>query len=288
MTREALSAPSSERNGRLFLYAGLGLGVVAAILVAVLLSNATSDDTPTTPTTVSVVVAAQTIPAGQRITADMLEISVVKIEDAQAGAFSSAGQLTNRIAAEEIQSGALITPALLRTTLGSGLTLTIQPGMRGFSIPVAQITSAGGNVSVGDYVDVLLLLDTSEVQDNPAFPDLASISRNLTGNSELPAPLVVTPEDAPVTLVLTVLQNVRVLALDQTLTGETVTRSNGDSDSVSVSSGRDPQANTATLELTPQDVQRIALVSKYGSLSLSLRAFGDDTKDPVAPIAAGF
>jgi Flp pilus assembly protein CpaB len=164
--------------------------------------------------------------------------------------------------------------------------LAIEPGMRGFSIEVAQGTSVGGNISVGDYVDVLVLLDTAPVEGSSTVPDLASISRDLVGNPDLPEPLVVNSQNGAATLAVTVVQNVKVLALDQTVSSQ---GSTGSSQSSSASAaGKEPNANTATLELTPQDVQTLALVSKYGSLLLSLRSFGDDAKEPVAPIAAGF
>lgn len=68
----------------------------------------------------------------------------------------------------------------------------------------------------------------------------------------------------------TVMQNVRVLGVD--------TRGFGDE-------GKVKAAKTATLEVTPKMAEKLALVSRLGTLSLSLRSFADKNGKPsITPI----
>jgi pilus assembly protein CpaB len=67
----------------------------------------------------------------------------------------------------------------------------------------------------------------------------------------------------------TVLRDVRVLAVDQTAKQEK------DKDSV--------LGKTATLELTPAQAEVLAQAEQLGTVSLSLRALGDSTGEPVTP-----
>ena len=68
----------------------------------------------------------------------------------------------------------------------------------------------------------------------------------------------------------TVLENVRVLALDQRL-GPTKT----DPETEGKKSDAHPVAKTATLEVTPREAEIIALAGDMGSLSLALNSVRD-------------
>jgi pilus assembly protein CpaB len=276
MTGEALTAPSANRSGRIFLYAGLLLGVVAAILVAMVLSDAGESDQTATqaPTTRVAVVAAEDIPANTRITPEMLKVGIFEPEDVDAESFGAISQVVNRVTSDEAVAGQPITPALVSNTRGEGLNFTIEPGMRGISIGVEEVVAAGGNISPGNYVDVIAVI---ELGDNP---DVVSIAAGLLGDEPLPPPVVA---GGFKTLTLTLLQNVRVLAVDQTLPEETT---GGADASAATGTDTNPRAGTVTLQVTPDQAQKLALADNFATLRLSLRPFGEDTESPVAPLSA--
>ncbi len=112
----------------------------------------------------------------------------------------------------------------------------LEPGMRAMAIKVTVETAAGGFILPGDRVDVLLTQQTS--------------SSGLEGASQ-----------ASKFRSSTVMQNVKVLAIDQT------TRAGDDAQSV--------VGATATLELRPMDSEVLALAKSEGELSLVLRSYAD-------------
>lgn len=106
---------------------------------------------------------------------------------------------------------------------GAGFLSAILPaGMRAVSTSISAETGAGGFILPNDYVDVILTRE---------------------GSSE------------------TVLRNVRVLAIDQTIE---------EKDGQRVVVGR-----TATLELTPRQSEMLTLSNSRGKLSLALRSLAD-------------
>ncbi|HEY7459317.1 MAG TPA: Flp pilus assembly protein CpaB [Xanthobacteraceae bacterium] len=110
---------------------------------------------------------------------------------------------------------------------GSGFMSAILPaGMRAISTEISAETGAGGFILPNDYVDVLL---------------------TRTQNEQFVSE--------------TVLRNVRVLAIDQTIE---------EKDGQKVVVGK-----TATLELSPRQAETLALSRRRGSLSLALRSLAD-------------
>ena len=124
----------------------------------------------------------------------------------------------------------------------------LEPGMRAMAIRVTVETAAGGFILPGDRVDVLLTRETT----------LSNIGSQEGDRSKFTSS--------------TVMQNVKVLAIDQ-----------------STRAGDDEQAvvgATATLEVGPRDAEALALAKSEGELSLVLRSYAD-TGGPsgrVAPV----
>lgn len=111
----------------------------------------------------------------------------------------------------------------------------LEPGMRAMAIAVTVESAAGGFILPGDRVDVVYTaeVDRSGVEGGASKQMVAG----------------------------TVLQNVKVLAIDQ-----------------STRAGDDEQAvvgATATLEVGPQDAEILAQAKAQGELSLSLRSYAD-------------
>jgi pilus assembly protein CpaB len=151
--------------------------------------------------------------------------------------------LSGSIARAPFVAGEPIREAKLVNAKGSGFMAAILPsGMRAISTKISPETGAGGFILPNDHVDVIL---TRRERD----ADKASGSD--THSSD------------------TILTNVRVLAIDQT-----VEEKNGQKVVV---------GKTATLELTPQQTELLALSEQLGSLSLALRSITDATRD--APVA---
>ena len=136
-------------------------------------------------------------------------------------------------------AGEPIREAKLVNAKGSGFMAAILPsGMRAVSTQISPETGAGGFILPNDHVDVILTRRDREAE-------------KATGTE------VQTSE--------TILSNVRVLAIDQT-----VQEKNGQKVVV---------GKTATLELTPRQVETLALAQQLGSLSLALRSITDATQD---------
>lgn len=110
----------------------------------------------------------------------------------------------------------------------------LEPGMRAMSIGVSVETAAGGFILPGDRVDVLVTVELADNGEGGGQTRYASS---------------------------TVLQNVKVLAVDQS------TRAEDDQQAV--------VGATATLELAPSDAEALALAKAAGTLSLVLRSYAD-------------
>lgn len=121
----------------------------------------------------------------------------------------------------------------------------LEPGMRAMAIAVSTETAAGGFILPGDRVDVIV---TVELEGSSADePNRAKFASRL------------------------VLQNVKVLAIDQS------TRAEDDQQAV--------VGATATLEIAPGDTETLALAKAAGTLSLTLRSYAD-TAGPSGRVGA--
>jgi pilus assembly protein CpaB len=129
---------------------------------------------------------------------------------------------------------------LIKVSEGGVMAAILPAGMRAISTPIREETAAGGFILPNDHVDVIL-------------------SRTVkVGN-----------KDDKVSE--TILRNIRVLAIGQTLEQQ------GDD---KVATGK-----TATLELTPRQTEILALAQSLGEISLSLRSLADATPGQSEPTA---
>ena len=143
--------------------------------------------------------------------------------------------LSGQIVRVPFVAGEPIREAKLVNAKGSGYMAAILPsGMRAVSTQISPETGAGGFILPNDHVDVILT-HRDRVAEKAAGTEVQT--------SE------------------TILSNVRVLAIDQT-----VEEKNGQKVVV---------GKTATLELAPRQVETLALAQRLGSLSLALRSITD-------------
>jgi pilus assembly protein CpaB len=118
---------------------------------------------------------------------------------------------------------------------GSGfMAAVLAKGMRAVSIDIAPDTSAGGFILPDDRVDVLL------THRDRAAEKATGVEKFITD---------------------TILRNVRVLAVDQTIDEKSGTKT--------------ALGKTATLELNEEQAETLALSKQLGTLSLSLRSLLD-------------
>lgn len=165
------------------------------------------------------------------------------------GAVEGAARVVERVAGTGAQAdyvGAVVRepfvagePIVVRKIVRSGdsgfLAAYLEPGMRAMAIRVSVETAAGGFILPGDRVDVVM---TRELRNGSSTPD--SVGRRHVAS--------------------TVMQNVKVLAIDQT------TQAGEDQAVVGA---------TATLEVSPGDAEVLTLARAEGDLSLMLRSYAD-------------
>jgi pilus assembly protein CpaB len=165
---------------------------------------------------------------------------------------------------------------------GDGLTFKVEPGQRAVSVEVREVVTAGGNIKPGDRVDVVGVF---EVQSVEAANHL--LTQFGTSYSVVQPPVVAAvssdEEERAIrsyVLTVTLLQNVKVLGLAQTLTPETA---GGDVANGTEEIDAEPSAATATVQVTPAQAQMLTTADEYGILRMDARGVGDDQVVEVAP-----
>jgi pilus assembly protein CpaB len=175
----------------------------------------------------------------------------------QAGALLQPGDIASAsVVVDQVPDGAsLDTPAnrsdligsMIRSSISPGapiladavihpgdhgfLAAVLAPGMRATTVGVDAVSGAAGLIWPGDHVDVLL----TQTLDDPAVPLGQRIAAEL------------------------VLKDVRVIATGQQLVQGTVTADG---------KAPPPEATTVTLEVTPDEAERVAVATRLGPLSL--------------------
>jgi pilus assembly protein CpaB len=236
-------------------FAILGVAFIAAAAAVLLARGMMGGGTPVTQaapapvTTIEILVASKDIAPGHALDADLVHWESWPKKSVPAVGFitkETQPDLTKAVMGVVVRaplvSGQPVTEASIVHAGATGfLAATIKPGLRAIGVPVNADTSAGGFILPNDRVDVMLSRDVSGG---------ASIKNFET---------------------ITILRDVRVLAVDQT-----------------AQPAKDQQSvvgKTATLELTPDQAELLARSQQMGVLSLALRALGDSSGEPVAEVA---
>ncbi|MDO9461850.1 MAG: Flp pilus assembly protein CpaB [Alphaproteobacteria bacterium] len=226
--------------------------IAAAGLTAILVSSLVStpevavDKAPKIPVN-QVLVAARKIEIGTKLTeADLRwqefpEPSVASVYFTRDRNPEAVKEHVGGIARAEIFSDSPITPGKIVNAGGGGfMSAILEGGMRAMSVQIAPETGAGGFILPGDRVDVLLSYETQVEEE--------SGRRGKEVVSEI------------------ILENVRALAIDQTVNDPAGSDSKGGTQTSSVI------GKTATLELTPAQAQKLAKSVASGRLALALRS----------------
>ncbi len=241
----ATSVMQRVRGNRLLLLLALIFGLVSAAVIYVVLSQADEDGGPQPAAKLPVVVAAQDIPAGATIAPEMLKLSTLPQEALLPDVFRRTEDVVGKIAVVSLVMGEQVLPSKVAATSGPDLSrfgenpplsLIVPEGMRALSIPVDQVSAAGGLVRPGDYVDVIYVVEDG-------------------------------------LLVCTVVQDVQVLAIAQAVAVPTPEAVEGETGTVPEAN---PGAGTATLAVSPQQAVVVAgVMGAEGDLRLALRRLED-------------
>lgn len=221
------------------LIVGLSAGIGAALLLSAAPEITASQQAATGQTALSrVLVAAADLPAGQKLAEDDLvwadwpEEAVLDGFIEQGTAEAEDTEYEGKVIRSRLSKGMpLMTQNLLDGDTGY-LSAILTPGMRAVALKISAEQTAGGFILPDDRVDVLLA---------KTCPDGVVCSVD--------------------TDVEAILQNVRVLAIDQ-------------AGSVAAD-GTAIVGETATLELSPEDAQILVAAQAIGTPTLVLRAAGD-------------
>ncbi len=178
--------------------------------------------------TAFIVVAAQTIPMGQKIVDTHLELAGWPADRTPEGAFTQIEEIKGHVAMQTIYEGEpILNKRIAEHSKGSTLSAIIGKHKRAVTVRVNDVIGVAGFVLPGNNVDVLGA--TTKVRGKVS--------------------------------VKTILQNVKVLAVDQTT---------GDKDTPVV-------VRAVTLELDPDEAEELVKAKSQGSIQLALRNTLDNT-----------
>ena len=269
MARSGAGGPAGKINRRLLMLA-LVSAALSAMLVYVAISRAGGGKESESTTTAPVVVAAVDIPPRTQITAEMVKVRDVPVSFKSAASYGSVDEVIGKATRyplsvdEEVTSSKLVSLEPLQGA--DSLAFVIPKGMRAISINADQVLSAGGLVLPGDYVDIVGVFSL----------------KNADGNEEESY------------FVRTILQNVEVLAVAQTIADVPPPAEDGTAAVAADSSGTqrargseaapNPEATTLTLLVEPEKAEWVFLAEANGTLRAIVRSFGDSDVTDVRPI----
>jgi pilus assembly protein CpaB len=149
-----------RRTSRLVLLLGIFLAALTFVVVLLVFNGGgggpgAGPTAAPTPGPVAVVVAAQDIPLGTVITADMVTTKTVAASAAERGSMGDPSQAIGQTAGVSFTAGQQITASGFLTRAEN---LTVPEGKRAFAISVNQLTGVGNLVETGDTVDLIISL----------------------------------------------------------------------------------------------------------------------------------
>ncbi len=180
-----------------------------------------------------VVVAATDLGIGQALTTSQLKLVEWPIGSTPSGAFRSIEEVNGRVARIDfLRDEVILEPKLAAKGTKGGLSAVIGEGKRAITVRVNDVVGVAGFALPGNYVDVIVNTMSDKGTSDKGVPrDALSVSK-------------------------IVLEKILVLAVAQ-------------------EAGRDDSkpkvVNAVTLEVSPEDAERIDLARSVGSLSLVLR-----------------
>lgn len=212
----------------------LVLGILAVYLANVYLARTEARADTAQAGMAKIAVAAVPLEYGTPLTPDKVKFVDYPVGSLPPGTFREWGQLApggkQRIVLRPItMNEPILASKLAGEGQGASIAYLLPDGMRAAAVRINDVSGVAGFIQPSDAVDVLITREAPGT-DNRQLTDV-------------------------------LLQNVRVIALDQNAKG---------------ADGKPVVAKTATLEVTPTDAQKLALAQQIGSLSLVLRKPGQE------------
>ena len=211
-----------SRRGPILIVVSLLLAVGAAwVANRWLLSK--SEEMEATPGTAPVARAATDIPFGTTVEAGRQVEIIQMLEGTVPGdAYTTAAEVEGKVARASIMKGEILLKGRFSDeAIGATLAAVVAPNMRAVSVRVNDVIGVAGFLQPGNYVDVV------------------SAYREGQGSESE-----------------TIVQNVKVLAVDQT--------ASSDKNEAAV-------VRAVTLEVTPEDAEKLVLAEHRGVIQLALR-----------------
>jgi pilus assembly protein CpaB len=262
-----------KRSNRLILLIGLLLAVVAFVGVILITNNGSpGTSTPAAPTTAKIVVAAQDIPIGTKITADLVTTKDIAIADKPAGAPGDVSAVIGLTVRTPVTAGQMITPTTFSATASlASITDSLDAGLSAISVQVDQVSGVGTLIQPGDRVDVVLSMN--DAAKNPVVVKGPAAAQNTTGANFVPVnPLLNS------TTVKVLVQNVLVLGtILPPPPAQTGTAQGGTASPQPAGTTLNGQSQIVILALTSQQVELVRFTQLDGNLSLVLRSPKDKT-----------
>ncbi len=245
-----------NRSTVLIIAFGFFFALVAALAVQMIGGKKAAQNTVAAPT-VSVLIAAKDIKAGEKLAAGSTQWAVWPEETAKfpgavlrEGTQKPADALQGRVKRAIAKGEPLTHDAMIEDAKANFIAASLTTGKRAVTISVNAQSSVGGFVSPGDRVDVVMTYDVKLPSDDKIRKAAVPVINKLAAE--------------------TILENLRVLAVDQ-------------------DAGKKADAKvgkTVTLEAAPREAETLLLASKMGTLALDLRPLGDDAPDQAADAKA--
>ena len=202
-------------------------------------------------------VAARALPAGTLVKDEDFVVRDVLPDALPEGAMlqsdESRVELRGALLRRYLDAGAAVVRGdVLRPRDRGFLAAVLKPGTRAIAVGVDAVTGAAGLIWPGDQVDVIL----TQEMDAASAP----VSRRIVGE--------------------TVLTNTRVIAVDQHFT-------QGASAGLMTTGGNNQRsiARTVTLEVQPEQAERVAVAERLGKLSLTVRSMEQSSADAASDAA---
>lgn len=274
-------------RGRVYLLLGIVLAGVTAVMVYVTVQGARPKPVPTR----SVLVATQAIPPRTFITPEnsktLFTVANWPVSIVPGGTLVSPSQTLNHVVVGSVEKGAPVFVTNLSTDQTSGqtgLSIDIPAGDVALSIPISAVNAAGGAISPGDYIDMLVSVKVPDSL-NPADTSApATPTAGKAAPTAKPTPSPATTSDAAAaaavqTISLTTLQHVKVIAMGQNITAA------GENTSAKAAPATNAAAPTMTLLLSHEDALLVKYAKDSGStIDVVLRRYDDKGTSSTKPV----
>lgn len=231
------------RNKKLFLVSVL-LALFTSLFIYLWLKKEQTKAQKQIPK-VKILVAARPIPAREIVEKDMIRYEEIPSSPIADKIAQKEEEVVGKVATSAIILGeALYKDKFIEKGAGAGLSFIVPLGKRAVTISVNNTTGVAGLLKPGDFVDVISTFDVPQTQ-------------------------VEGEQRPPLSMSITLLQNVQILALD------TTTEVSPPSPS-SMAALPFPLYTLVTLAISPKDAERLTLLAEKSINRLALRSVKDN------------